>query len=43
MFDHGGEIGFTGAAFLAIFEFLHFTCFKVFLLYVSVTCGQDYL
>ena len=42
VFDHGGEISFTGAAFQAIFEFLRFTCFKLFLLYVSVTFGQEY-
>ena len=34
---------FTRAALWAMFEFLLFTCFKLFLLYVAVTLGQDYL
>ena len=28
--------------FRLCFEFLRFTCFKLFLLYVSVTFGQEY-
>ena len=34
-------MSFTGAAFKDIFEFLLFTCSKVFLLYVSVIFRQE--
>ena len=39
----GGEINFIGTAFKAIFWFLIFTCFELFLLYFVVTFGQNYL